>query len=88
MPAVGVARTPGIVGKEGFVEAVVLWDGYRCSAAYATTDSKGTRRLEGSSATRSVFVPTMCRMVSSGRFERSSCNQMDISEKEDGDVMS
>jgi hypothetical protein len=88
----------GVVGKEGLAEemfrpALVVFcvedvDGYKCSAAKATTDSKGTRRFVGSSATRSAFVPTMWRIVSSGRLARSSCSQWDISVKEEGEVMS
>jgi len=63
-------------------------DGYKCSAAKATTDSNGTRRLNGSSVIRSVFVPTMWRIASSGRFVRSSVSQAVRSVKDVGDVVS
>jgi hypothetical protein len=54
------------------MEVFVVEGGYKCSAAYATQDSNGIFRRDGSSATKSAFVPTMCNIVSGARFALSS----------------
>lgn len=59
-----------------------------CSATYLMHSSKGTWRLDGSSAATSALFPTTWRTASGARFSRSSFSQRCMSWKLAASVMS